>query len=151
MCQEVLAVLKHPSFLQQSCKLLTGAETTFFASGLSMLISIRDIQKNPAQVVLVSLQLLMQQGCNGFRPGLGGLPAPHGCRPTSCASAPLHGSGLILQKHLFCVERFFSVAARYFSDQSSLCRAYPPPAATQAVTWSSSPRDASHTGSGRAA
>lgn len=95
--------------------------------------------------------LLMQPGSNVFRPGSWGLPAPHGCWPTSRASARLRSLGLILQKHLFCVQGFRSVSARYFSDQSSLRRAYPPPAATQAVTWSSRPRDASHTDSGTTA
>lgn len=49
-----------------------------------------------------------------------GATSPTGMHPTSRASAQLRSSGLILQKHLFCVERFCSVSARYFSDQSSL-------------------------------
>lgn len=128
----------------------------FYSSPVSFLLSLLlfdlclfqlETYKNPTQVVMASLQLLMQQDCTGFWPGPRGPPSPHGCAPTSRASAQLRSSGLILQKHLFCVERFCRVSARYFGDQSSLRRAHPPPAATQAVTGSSGLRDASHTGS----
>lgn len=143
MCQEILAVLKPPSFLKQSCKLLTSAEKTFFASGLSMFISIRDIQKPPHKWLWYLCSPSGTRAPAGFGQARGGYQPHRDASNLPCLGTASQFGANFAEASLLCwkiLQRF----SKIFQRSVIACRAYPPPAATQAVTRSSGPRDASH-------